>query len=1352
MIESTPQDLGSGYDARMYGLGYTWHGGNNSGTDAGNRWSIPTGWVAGFMDLFPSTENIMIGRFLLSERNWVDQMTENSDAKHCRAKPFVFSSWPTANSDRTFLSNGPRARHFPQLGVVFMNSGWGPDATYACFLGGTPGSRNHRQYEEGHFVLYKKGYLAMDRGTRCNQFDPDGHCENFYNNSIAHNVMLIKDPSETWTTYNSNDGGMYRKYGTTMQAFEMNSTFTYAACDLTAAYRSSKVSEVIRQFLFIYPDYFVVFDRVTSINASFKKTFVHHTQESIVHNGVAWQSDHMGGRVFVKTLLPTSAIHTVVPGWISDGKDYPPINCSEDDLGPNNFRGQYRMEVSPATASLKDTFLHVFQVADKTLVNTMVSTTLESSGTMKGVSFVTREGLSVKAMFNESGSIGGYIVLNSNTQPFSTTVQPQSGFAAGSGGGTSTETVATPTITPSSGSFRGSAVVTMWCATAGAEIRYTLNGMNPTTGDLLYTVPFAVSTTSVVKARGFKEWWNPSAVATASYTVYPARELVTRYAVTPTVIDGVLDEYAGVPAAVFADSSGRGERDNVATVRCRWDERYLYVAYEVTDTQLNADVTVSTGSIWLDDTMELWIDPRNDKSGGTDDRHVFVNLRNVQRVMEEVWPAGTMLSSVTLLGTLGNNADTDTGHRIEAAIPWLVLGGSPAAGGRIGIDFIVGDKDLPGDGYQTFDWVGLALYAQLSLWGELVLMTSSETPANQAPVVAMTSPTNGSTYNAPANITLAATATDPDGTIAAVRFYSGATLLNLDTASPYTYTWTGVSSGTYQLYATATDNQGAVSTSAVVNVTVYPPNQPPTVTMTSPVNGSTYTAPATLNLAATATDPDGTIANVRFYRGTTLLATDTASPYEYTWANVSSGTYQLRAVAQDNQGTTSTSTVVTVTVLSSSTPAVWYTLTATVNPANGGTVSPASGTYLAGSQIQVTATPNTNYTFANWSGDATGTNPTVTITMDADKSIVANFTYVPPANSSPTVSITSPSDGATYTAPASITITATATDSDGSVAVVRFYSGTTVLGADSASPYEYTWTGVGAGNYILTAQAVDNQGAVGTSAAVGITVNAQPVYYTLTVNVNPTNGGTVALNPPPSGSGYLAGTQVAVTATPNAGYVFTGWSGDASGANATITLTMDGNKTITAQFTPVASNVTLTVTANPVNAGTIVLNPPGGSYAPGTTVAVTATPGQGYVFNGWTGGVVSTANPLNVTVNANMTLVANFTVVPSTSATPDVQPGTVRIIGGLDGYVNTAYENSMSILFQPRRTGTVYIRVYSLNGRLVREGVVSGTLGTVSSFNWDLKNNDGTVVSAGVYIVYVKGGGLDIKKKIVVLN
>jgi uncharacterized repeat protein (TIGR02543 family) len=540
-------------------------------------------------------------------------------------------------------------------------------------------------------------------------------------------------------------------------------------------------------------------------------------------------------------------------------------------------------------------------------------------------------------------------------------------------------------------------------------------------------------------------------------------------------------------------------------------------------------------------------------------------------------------------------------------------------------------------------------------------------PGNSSPTVSIVSPVTGSTFTTGSDITIAATASDSDGSIAAVRFYSGTTLLGTDSTSPYSYTWVNVAAGSYALTAQAQDNEGAVRTSAVVNITVSTPNQPPVVSLTSPVNNSTYTAPADIALAATATDPDGSIAHVRFYRGSTLLNTDSASPYEYTWTNVSSGTYQLRAVAQDTQGATSTSTIITVTVLSSSTPAVWYTLTATANPANGGTISPASGTYLAGSQIQVTATPNANYTFATWSGNASGTNPTVTITMDADKTLTANFTYTPPVNSSPSVTITSPADGATFTAPASITITATATDSDGSIAAVRFYHGTTLLATDSTSPYSYTWTGVPAGSYILTAQAQDNQGAVGTSTAIGITVSAQAVYYTLTVNANPSHGGTITQSP--TGSSHLAGTPVTVTATPSAGYEFAGWSGDITGSSTTnpMVVVMDGNKNITANFRE-----------------------------------------------------VQIPQPVQ----------------------PSLTPGEVRIVGGLDGYINATTNPNVTIRFRRTSAGIVTMKVFDLRGRLVVEKNKDGVAGIDDDIAWNVAD-----LPAGVYIVRIMGGGVSHTQK-----
>jgi len=105
------------------------------------------------------------------------------------------------------------------------------------------------------------------------------------------------------------------------------------------------------------------------------------------------------------------------------------------------------------------------------------------------------------------------------------------------------------------------------------------------------------------------------------------------------------------------------------------------------------------------------------------------------------------------------------------------------------------------------------------------------------------------------------------------------------------------------------------------------------------------------------------------------------------------------------------------------------------------------------------------------------------------------------ALNSPTVNITSPSDGATYTTGNNITITATASDSDGTVSNVKFYRGGTTLigtGVLSGGVYSYTWDNVPSGNYSITAVATDNDSRTGTSGAIGVVVSSLP---TATISV-----------------------------------------------------------------------------------------------------------------------------------------------------------------------------------------------------------------------------------------------------------
>ena len=186
---------------------------------------------------------------------------------------------------------------------------------------------------------------------------------------------------------------------------------------------------------------------------------------------------------------------------------------------------------------------------------------------------------------------------------------------------------------------------------------------------------------------------------------------------------------------------------------------------------------------------------------------------------------------------------------------------------------------------------------------------------NAPPSVNITTPANGATFVSPASFTVEASASDSDGSIASVAFYHGATLITTDPSSPYSFTWTGVAAGTYTFTAVATDNGGATKTSAPITVTVNDPgNISPTVNLTSPANNATFTAPASVWLAANANDSDGTITRVDFYQGASLLFSDAVAPYEFNWTGVAAGTYSLTAKATDNSGTTVTSSSVSITV------------------------------------------------------------------------------------------------------------------------------------------------------------------------------------------------------------------------------------------------------------------------------------------------------------------------------------------------------------------------------------------------------------------------------------------------------
>ena len=131
-----------------------------------------------------------------------------------------------------------------------------------------------------------------------------------------------------------------------------------------------------------------------------------------------------------------------------------------------------------------------------------------------------------------------------------------------------------------------------------------------------------------------------------------------------------------------------------------------------------------------------------------------------------------------------------------------------------------------------------------------------------------------------------------------------------------------MSAGSYTLTAQAVYDAGSTVASSPVNVTVT--NPAPTLALTSPLNGASYTAPATITLAASVTANGHSITQVQYYNGPTLLGANTSAPYSLTWTNVSAGSYSLTAQAVYDAGSTVASLPVNVTVTPSGTGGVLF--------------------------------------------------------------------------------------------------------------------------------------------------------------------------------------------------------------------------------------------------------------------------------------------------------------------------------------------------------------------------------------------------------------------------------------------
>ena len=308
-------------------------------------------------------------------------------------------------------------------GWMIARTGWGKNSVVAEMKVNEQFYGNHQHMDGGAFQIYYRGPLAIDSGSY--QGSAGGynspHNKNYFKRTIAHNSLLVYDPSEKFACWNygggdktefaTNDGGqrmpgdrwdtcrsfknllsedytvgktLAHGYGPDAHAPE----YSYLKGDITKAY-TSKVEDVRRSFVFLnmeprgnadlnpegsatdIPAVMIVYDHVVSSDPAFRKYWLLHSieepQTGIQEFTVSRTKDGDSGKLHCSVLLPEADVTKVGgPGkefWVF-GENYPNAATTRPD--PCNERGEWRVEVTPKSAAKEDCFLNVMQVMDNT--------------------------------------------------------------------------------------------------------------------------------------------------------------------------------------------------------------------------------------------------------------------------------------------------------------------------------------------------------------------------------------------------------------------------------------------------------------------------------------------------------------------------------------------------------------------------------------------------------------------------------------------------------------------------------------------------------------------------------------------------------------------------------------------------------------------------------------------------------------------------------------------------------------------------------------------------------------------------------------------------------------------------
>ena len=363
---------------------------------------------------------------------------------------------------------------------------------------------------------------------------------------------------------------------------------------------------------------------------------------------------------------------------------------------------------------------------------------------------------------------------------------------------------------------------------------------------------------------------------------------------------------------------------------------------------------------------------------------------------------------------------------------------------------------------------------------------------------------------------------------------------------------------TYKITSICTDWIKSVTNSA--NITVYPSQTPPSGVWTYPTNGQTYPYPSTISISYRVAYPNGNkLTAGEFYNGTTLIARKTgSSPWNYSWRNVPVGTYSLTTRIFYNNGVnnrTVDTSPITIYVTSTNNPQPTIAITSPINNASYtvGTTVPLIATVVANnntigwvnfyeispitglSYLIGQSTPySTNYTY-NW------ILPGSSSRFTGVKTIWAGLSYTTPSggaatelpstsitffatNTAPTIVLSSPAANAYYTTPANVILTATVTPNDNGITNVVFYNGPTPISTNT-SPFTYTWIGILAGTYPISAMLTYHDG-----------VTAGRTKYSSTNTIYVTNNLPVIVLSPTNNSKFGASSTIQLSAVVTTNY------------------------------------------------------------------------------------------------------------------------------------------------------------------------------------------------------------------------